>query len=78
MSEHESYIALRPCGCFCCVVVDDPARARETAKDVADWIRRGLTVRRVTTAEVRAMGCEICRPSKEAGVESVRQGELAL
>lgn len=48
------YAARKACGCIVAVAVDEPEYARRNAKEVARWIRQGLTVDRVTVAVVRA------------------------
>lgn len=60
-----AYVGRHPiCRHMRAVVVDDPAYAKDTANDVAEFIRHGLIVERVTAEEVRqhfaADGCEIC------------------
>ena len=54
MSEHDMcYVAIRPgCGCMCGASVDD-GDTKETAKVLADWVKRGFTVERRTVVEVR-------------------------
>jgi hypothetical protein len=48
-----AYIGRKECGCVTCAIVDIPALRNETAKTVADWIRRGRTIERVTNDEVK-------------------------
>lgn len=36
------------------VCMDDPRQAKDTAKLVANWIRRGAQIERVSAAEARA------------------------
>lgn len=36
---------------YTAVCVDDPKFAKETAKDIARWIREGRTIERVTTKQ---------------------------
>lgn len=38
------YVARKPCGCVVGLMAVIPGRERETAKEVAAWIRDGLTV----------------------------------
>lgn len=50
------YIARRKCGCICCVTLDDPddaESAKSNAKDVAEWMRHGLTIERMTVAAAK-------------------------
>jgi len=51
--EPKSYVGRKQCGCLVFAVVDVPGREKETAKDVAEAIRDGLTIERVTTEYVR-------------------------
>jgi len=53
MEEHMAYIARRDCGCIVAATVDTPDHKRETAKDVASWVREGLDVSRVACQYVR-------------------------
>ncbi len=52
------YIGINAEGQCRAAISDDPEhdkdRKRETAKEIAAWIRRGMTVERVTAAEARA------------------------
>lgn len=43
------------CGCVTCVTIDNPDHKREVAKDVAQWVRWGMTVERVAADEARQM-----------------------
>ena len=48
------YVASKPgAPGYCCAAVDNPEHAAATAKDVAKWIRRGLSVTRVTVQAAR-------------------------
>lgn len=52
--ERDSFVALcSECGALLGATVDTPARKKENAKHVADWIRRGERVERMTTQAVR-------------------------
>jgi hypothetical protein len=57
------YVARDEHGCLIGLCSDIPEIKRETAKEVAEWIREGLNVTRVTVEEVRhildteEMGC---------------------
>lgn len=61
------YVARKKCGCMVAAVSDMPTFERETAKDVADFIRDGLAIERMTMAEYKgasgAMGCK-CGPQQ--------------
>ena len=46
------YIGTKPeCGCNVAVVVDEPQYAKETARDVADFIKRGYSVSHIEVEE---------------------------
>jgi hypothetical protein len=57
------YVGRDEHGCLIALIADIPELKRETAKEVASWIREGLTVTRVTMEDVRHildtedMGC---------------------
>lgn len=75
------YIGRRPCGCVAFAAVDDPAHAKDNAKEVAACIREGWTIERQTTAWVRehwGPGCATCEPKKAKKHQSTTQQELAL
>lgn len=63
--EH-CYIAKEKCGCITGVVVDNPARLDGVAEDVADFIKSGRTIERVSLKDIRKnhLGCN-CK-DKEA------------
>lgn len=48
-----AYIGVSPCGCVPAVTVDEPEHAKDVAKDISGWIKRGRTVERVTMDEAR-------------------------
>lgn len=48
-----SYIGRKPCGCLVAAVIDDPDHASDVSKAVSSWIKRGLTIERVTHDVVR-------------------------
>lgn len=61
MSEM-TYIATCPeCGRIIAAAVDAPEMRGEVAKEVADWIRRGFPVSRMTCEEARAAEWCTCR-----------------
>lgn len=51
--EEMCYVGVAACGCVRAAAVDTVDRRRDTAKDVAGWIRNHLTVERRTVAWVR-------------------------
>lgn len=51
-----AYIGREPeCGCATCATVDDGEHPAQVAKDIAQWVRWGLTVERVTVEAARAV-----------------------
>ncbi|HSZ58659.1 MAG TPA: hypothetical protein VK797_23525 [Tepidisphaeraceae bacterium] len=63
------YIGRRSCGCICCVTIDDTEHRKETAKDIAEWIRSGLSIERMTVAQAKAdphffKHCPLCERRK--------------
>ena len=48
-----SYMSRQPCGCLGMAVVDNPDHKRDVAKEVAKAVRRGETVERVPTEDIR-------------------------
>ena len=53
------YIARDTCGCVVACAVDEPQYAKDNAKEIAKWIKKGLTVERMSVIEVRKVfGCE--------------------
>ncbi len=53
MQATHAYIAKKPCGCVTAVTVDLPDHPDWTSHDVADFIKSGRSVERVTIAEAR-------------------------
>lgn len=47
------YIGINKEGKCRAAAVDNPEHVKDTAKTVADWIKHGMTVERVTVAEAR-------------------------
>ncbi len=67
MSDGFAYIGRAPCGCIRSACVDNEiVGKKDVAKAVAEMVRYGLTVDRVTIEDVRAdktwKGCEKCDP----------------
>lgn len=48
-----AYMGREACGHVVAVMVDNPAHKRDTAREIARWIRDGLTIERGTVAEAR-------------------------
>ena len=57
------YVGRKTCGCIVYVTVDDPNRTAQTGKDVAEAIKLGLTVERMTIDDFKAgrFGCKCNR-----------------
>jgi hypothetical protein len=70
------YIGTKSCGCRVAVVVDE--RTRDTAKDVADFIRKGLIVTRESLADYRKTvpwpRCNACKTQREAAAKKTAGG----
>ncbi len=47
------YIGRKSCGCVVAATVDEPQYREDVAKDIADWLRSGLTIERVTVEYAR-------------------------
>jgi hypothetical protein len=68
MSDRLDYIARCPtCGKLCCMAVSE-LDAKELSKSLADWIRRGLSVERMSTPEIRK--APFCKCPRIAHVET--------
>ena len=48
------------CGNLVAVTVDTPASKKHTARDVAQWIRDGLTIERVSLETFRGLKMQRC------------------
>ena len=61
------YVAADPAqpGAAWAACVDDPRWAKDTARDIAQWVRKGATVMRVTPAVGREMMMKWKRPEKK-------------
>ena len=85
-ADHPAYIGRSPCGCITFATVDMPEHKRTVAKEVAQAMRDGLTIERVTVQFVRenwGPGCDQCRPkpkgkTKKAQPATVVQEALQL
>lgn len=66
-NEKMLYVAADPTqpGAAWAACVDDPRWAKETAKDIAGWARKGATVMRVTPEVAREMMMKWVRPEKK-------------
>ncbi len=64
--EDMNYIAIMPCGHLTGIVHDDPAFKKDTAKYIANWVRRGARIESMSTADVHAGKLpKFCRCPKE-------------
>ena len=50
-----AYIARKECGCIVAATMDSAAHRVEVARDVAAWIRKGLTIERVESDQVQEL-----------------------
>ncbi len=55
MSEPQTYVALKVCGCLAIAIVNSPQRPRDVAREIAKGIRQGYTFQLRETASVREM-----------------------
>lgn len=79
MATHGYAGVCRICGGWVLLVMDIPELAEETAKDVAQCVRDGYEVRRITIEAGRAM--EMCRsecPGRESQTPRDKQATLPL
>ncbi len=74
------YVGSKPCGCVVAGVVDEGTK--ETARDVADFIRSGLSVLRLSLEEYRKgvpwPRCEACTALRKAAVEKAEAKKASL
>jgi hypothetical protein len=60
-----AYIARRPgCGCICFASTPEAMTDADTVREVAQMLREGYSIERLSAAEVRAgqWECEKCKP----------------
>jgi len=64
------YVAADPAqpGAAWAACVDDPRFAKDAAKDIAGWVRKGATVMRVSPEVAREMMMKWVRPEKKPKV----------
>ncbi len=69
------YVAADPAqpGAAWAATVDEPQYAKDTAKEIARWVRQGANVMRVPTQQARDMLCKWERPEKK---KPEKQGAL--
>lgn len=65
--EGMCYVAVDPSqpGAAWAATADEPQYAKDTAKTIADWVRRGANVMRVPTDTAREMLSKWVRPEKK-------------
>jgi hypothetical protein len=70
MAESMAYIGKKSCGCIVAACVDNPEHKREIARNLAEWIRDGLTIERVTCDFVRncKFGCDCNKTNQKQQV----------
>ncbi len=63
----DCYVGIKPCGCMVAWVYDDPKYPKDVAKSVADFIKRGYSVERANTDDVRhkLSKCKCAKPSND-------------
>jgi len=62
--KSDCYIGIKECGCVVAVVIDRAEYKKDTAKSVADFIKRGYRVEAAVLEEVRhKLGSCKCKPS---------------
>lgn len=67
------YMGRKPCGCLVAVCVNTRMHMDETAKDLADWVRHGLTIEHSTVETFKGMpfGCKCEGSAKGKGEEHI-------
>jgi hypothetical protein len=82
MSDKQTFIGRKSCGCVVFAMVDEPNPSdyyrKELAKELAKAIRQGLTIEKVSCEFVRNLehfGCN-CNEPKKTKVKSTTQGKL--
>ena len=65
-AEIYAYIARKPdCGCVTGAVVDDDLMRKETARCVADFVKSGRVIERVTLVEARSLIASCVHKAKQ-------------
>ncbi len=76
MSKHEhAYIGIKKCGCVVAAMADLPDHANDVAREVASFIKSGLTIERVSCEEVRVR-LTGCKCEEEATTEKAESRQL--
>lgn len=70
MSEQKrvNWVVVRPCGCLCYAAsIGQGPEDQDLRNEVAQFLRKGEDVRRMTTEEVRASPwqCDVCKPPEK-------------
>lgn len=66
MSDQLDYVAVAKCGCVL-AWCSSRTQPKELAKDIAGWVRGGMSVERMTTADAReklGRNCDACKKAK--------------
>jgi hypothetical protein len=66
-----AYVGRRECGCMCAAILDFPGNEAETGKEVAEFIRDGMKIDRVTVEDVRANYAKDCAKCRKPVTDSV-------
>ena len=61
-----AYVGRKACGCMVAATLDDPTWPKRMATDVADFIKDGLTIERVSIETVRDQ-LRSCKCGSEGG-----------
>lgn len=59
------YVGIKSCGHMVAAAVDRPENAKDNAKEVAKWMRSGLTIERRPVEDVRTQ-LQFCKCEKAA------------
>lgn len=79
MNERMAYVArCKGCGHIVAAAMDEPAYAKDNAKEVARWMRDGLTIERVGTDTIRTYLHECTCPAKVEAKQDALFGEEDL
>lgn len=73
------YVGIAACDCRRAVVVDMPDNAKQTAKTVAEFLREGLRIERMTIEDFRRIGLSLCECAHETRQQAHEAtGQLSL
>ena len=77
MENKFAYVGTKPCGCTVAATVINPEWAKDTAKSVAQWIKDGYTVDKVSLEEVK-IKLKSCKCAAEAAAKQRESVDLPL